>query len=58
VQELQVRPAILFGVGQGGVELVGGHGDAQGGEVGEDLVTQAWVGRGRIRSSVMASAPA
>jgi len=41
VQELQVRSAVLFGVSQGGVELVGGHGDTQGGEVGEDLVTQA-----------------
>src|ERR1019366_7523048 len=49
VQELPVRTAVLFGVGQGGVELVGCRRHTQGGEVGEDLVTQAWVGRGRIR---------
>ena len=48
VQELQVRAAAVFGVAQGGVELVGGHRDAQGGEVGEDLLTQAR-GRGRCR---------
>ena len=44
-----MRTAVLFGVGQGGVELVGRHRHAQGREVGEDLVTQAWAGRGRIR---------
>ena len=44
MQELQVRPAGVLGLLQGRVELLGGHGDAQGGEVGEDLVTQA---RGR-----------
>jgi hypothetical protein len=30
----------LFGIGQGRVELVSGHGDAQGGEVGEDVKRQ------------------
>src|SRR5271156_2077762 len=52
VQELQVRSAILFGVGQGGVELVGRHRHAQSREVGEDLITQAWAGRGRIRRRI------
>src|SRR5207249_2004246 len=52
VQELQVRSAVLFGVGQGSVELVGCHRHTQGGEVGEDLVTQVWAGRGRIRRLV------
>ena len=52
MQELQVRPAVLLGVGQGRVELVGGHRDAQGGEVGEDLVTQAWVASVSSDSSV------
>ena len=40
MEELQVRPAGVLGLLQGQVELVGGHGDAQGREVGEDLVTQ------------------
>ena len=52
VQELQVRSAVLFGVGQGGVELVGGDGHAQSREVGEDLITQAWAGRGRLRRRI------
>ena len=47
MQELQVRPAGVLGLLQGVVELLGGHGDAQGGEVGEDLVTQV---RGRFGS--------
>ena len=40
MQELQVRPAGVLGLLQDLVELVGGHGDAQGREVGEDPVTQ------------------
>src|ERR1700733_12377609 len=40
VQELQVRAARRFGVAQGGVELLGGDRDTQGGKVGEDLLTQ------------------
>ena len=32
----------------GGVELLGRHRDTQGGEVGEDLLTQAW---GRLSGS-------
>jgi hypothetical protein len=39
VQEVEMRPAGLLGFGQGGVELVGGDGEAQRSEVGEDLVT-------------------
>ena len=42
MQELQVRAAALLGVEHSGVELLGGHGDAQGGEVGENLLTQVW----------------
>ena len=45
MQELQVRPAGVLGLLQGRVELLGGHRDAQGREVGEDLVTQAWLSR-------------
>ena len=41
LQELQVRATVLFGVGQRGVELLGRHRDAQRGEVGDNLFTQA-----------------
>ena len=37
-----MRPAVVLGVLQGGVELLGRHRDAQRGEVGEDLVTRVW----------------
>ena len=63
MQELQVRPAGVLGLLQGGVELLGGHRDAQGGEVGEDLVTQVravvfvgWSGSSAAGGSSVSSA--
>ena len=40
MQEVEVRSAVLFGVAQGGVEVLGGDRNAQGSEVGEDWITQ------------------
>ena len=48
MEEVQVGQAGVLGLLQDGVELVGSHGDTQGGEVGEDLVTQD---RSRLSSS-------
>src|SRR5207237_6899941 len=52
MKEVEVRPAGFLRFGEGGVELVCGHRNAQGGEVGEDLVTQAWGCFRRVRLSV------
>ena len=41
MEEVQVRQTGVLGLLEGGVELVGRHGDAQGREVGEDFVTPA-----------------
>ena len=51
MQELQVRPAGILALLQGGVELLGRHRNAQGREVGEDLLTQAWTVAGWSSSS-------
>ena len=48
MEEVEVGEAGVLGVLQRRVELVGGHGDAKRGEVGEDLVTPVR-GRGRRR---------
>src|ERR1700737_2737285 len=40
-----MRQAGVLSLLEGVIESIGGHGDAQRGEVGEDLVTPAWGGR-------------
>lgn len=42
VQEVEMREACILGVLERRVELLGGDGDAECGEVGEDLVTPVW----------------
>ena len=43
MKELQVRAAGILGLFEGLVKLIGGHRNTQGGEVGEDLLTQVWL---------------
>ena len=50
MKEVEVREAGILSVLESGIELLGGHGDPQRAEVGEDLVTPVW-GRGRLRRS-------